>query len=202
MYFCSEICTATLKYVLLHQNIYCHSEICYPVGMHTLANHHHTVHYGHRLTNESITASYRPTSSYRPHTGFSPCATACTHPGSMSKTFAGSRWVSPAANGPPTCSPIAQRPAMCPHRVPPSTRIYQTVAHGRLSRCHVTATLHSSEKQSYSGEKGSFYTSVIFKFSAIFSSSLILRLLTSARIYPRIIKRWKLVLFSNIQWLI
>ena len=37
----------------------------------------------------------------------------------MSKTFAGSRRVSPAANGPPTCSPIAQRPAVCPHRVPP-----------------------------------------------------------------------------------
>ena len=41
---------------------------------------------------------------------------------SMSKTFAGSRRVSPAANGPPTCSPIAQRPAVCPHRVPPSAR--------------------------------------------------------------------------------
>ena len=41
---------------------------------------------------------------------------------SMSKTFAGSRRVSPAANGPPTCSPIAQRPAGCPHRVPPSAR--------------------------------------------------------------------------------
>ena len=69
MYFCSEICTAALKYVLLHQNIYCHSEICYPDGMHTLANHHHTVHYGHRPTNGSITASYRPhvhlPSSYR-----------------------------------------------------------------------------------------------------------------------------------------
>ena len=32
------------------------------------------------------------------------------------------RRVSPAANGPPTCSPIAQRPAVCPHRVPPSAR--------------------------------------------------------------------------------
>ena len=41
---------------------------------------------------------------------------------SMSKTFAGSRRVSPAANGPPTCSPIAQRPAVCPHRVSPSAR--------------------------------------------------------------------------------
>ena len=41
---------------------------------------------------------------------------------SMSKTFAGSRRVSPAANGPLTCSPIDQRPAVCPHRVPPSAR--------------------------------------------------------------------------------
>ena len=46
---------------------------------------------------------------------------------SMSKTFAGSRRVSPAANGPPTCSPIAQRPAVCPHRVPPSAR---NIPHG------------------------------------------------------------------------
>ena len=56
---------------------------------------------------------------------------------SMSKTFAGSRRVSPVANGPLTCSPIAQRPAVCPHRVPPSAR---NLPHGRLSRCHVTAT--------------------------------------------------------------
>ena len=52
---------------------------------------------------------------------------------SMSKAFAGSRRVSPAVNGPSTCSPIAQRPAVCPHRIPPS-------AHSRLSRHHVTAT--------------------------------------------------------------
>ena len=41
---------------------------------------------------------------------------------SMSKTFAGSRRVSPAVNRPSTCSPIAQRPAVWPHRVPPSAR--------------------------------------------------------------------------------
>ena len=41
---------------------------------------------------------------------------------SMSKTFAGSRRVSLAANWPLTCAPIAQRPAVCPHRVPPSAR--------------------------------------------------------------------------------
>ena len=39
--FCrSEICFAALKNVLLHQNIYCHSEICYPDGMHTLCSCH------------------------------------------------------------------------------------------------------------------------------------------------------------------
>ena len=53
MYYRSEI-------LLLHQNIYCHSEICYPDGMHTFANHHYTVKYRHRPTNGSITASYRP----------------------------------------------------------------------------------------------------------------------------------------------
>ena len=41
---------------------------------------------------------------------------------------------------PPTCSPIAQRPAVCPHRVPPSARNLPHGAHGRLSWHHVTAT--------------------------------------------------------------
>ena len=45
----------------------------------------------------------------------------------LPKTFAGSHRVSPAANGPPTCSPIAQRPALCPHRVPPFA---QNLPHG------------------------------------------------------------------------
>ena len=40
---------------------------------------------------------------------------------SLPKTF-GSHRVSPAANGPPTCSPITPRLAVCPHRVPPSAR--------------------------------------------------------------------------------
>ena len=122
----SEIYITALKILLLHQNIYCHSEICYPDVMYTFANHHYTVKYGHRPTNGSIAASYRPPvllpCSYR-------VLTMCHRlypPGenvlSMSKTFAGSRRVLPAVNGPLTCSPIAQRPAMCPHRVPPSAR--------------------------------------------------------------------------------
>ena len=69
MYCRSEICIAALKYVLLHQHIYFHSEICYPDGMHTFANYYYAVQYGHRPTNGSITASYRPhvllPSSYR-----------------------------------------------------------------------------------------------------------------------------------------
>ena len=148
MYFCYEICTAALKYVLLHQNISCHSEICYPDGMHTLANHHHAVHYGHRPTNGSITASYRPhvlLPAPRPLTVLipgshrvPPLAPTRRKVLSMSKTFAGSRRVSPAAYGPPTCSPIAQRPAVCPHRDLPSAR---NLPHGTPSRCHVTATL-------------------------------------------------------------
>ena len=89
--------------LLLHQNIYCHSEICYPDGMHTFANHHYTVKYGHRPTNGSITASYRPTSSYRAHTGFSPCATACIHPAKSFEYVQNVRRVSPAANGQLTC---------------------------------------------------------------------------------------------------
>ena len=136
IYFCSEIYIAALKYVLLHQNIYCYSEICYPDGMHTFANHHYAVKY-------SITASYRQPPPPPPPPVLLPCSyrvlTMChrlypvTVPTrrkvlSMSKTFAGSCRVSPAANGPPTCSPIAQRR---PHE------IYHTVAHGRLSRCHM-----------------------------------------------------------------
>ena len=150
MYFCSEICTAALKYVLLHQNIYCHSEICYPDGMHTLANHHHTVHYGHRPTNGSITASYRPhvllPSSYR-------VLTVCHRmypPGekflSMSKTFAGSRrpltshqHVHRSLNAPPCALTVFHRPH----------KIYHTVEHGSLSRCHVTATLGAKYKNSH-----------------------------------------------------
>ena len=127
MYCCSEICIATLKYVLLHQNIYFHSEICYPDGMHTFANHLYTVWYGHRPTNGSIYIGLVPAphpltilipGSHR----VPPLVSTRRKVLSLPKTFAGSHRVSPAANGPPTCSPIAQRPAVCPHRVPPFAR--------------------------------------------------------------------------------
>ena len=136
MYCRSEICIAALKYVLLHQNIYCHSEICYPDGLHTLANHHYTVQYGHRPTNGSIP---------------SPCPLTVLIPGShcvlplvptrrnflsMSKTFAGS-------HRPLTSHQRVHRSLNAPLCVltmflcPPA--IYHMLAHGRLSRHHVTA---------------------------------------------------------------
>lgn len=51
------------------------------------------------------------------------------------KTFAGSRRVSPATNEPSPCSPIVQRTAMCPRRVP------SPLEHGKPCRRHGTATL-------------------------------------------------------------
>ena len=145
MYFCYEICTAALKYVLLHQHISCHSEICYPDGMHTLANHHHTVHYGHRPTNGSITASYRPhvplPSSYRVltvcHRLYPPgeklwvCPKLSPGPAGSRRPLTGHQRVHRSLNAPPCAHTVFHRPH----------EIYHTVAHGRPSRCHVTATL-------------------------------------------------------------
>ena len=122
MYCCSEICIGALKCVLLHQNIYFHSERCYPDGMHTFADYYYAVQYGHRPRNGSITASYRPHVLLPGSHCVPPLVPTRRKVLSLPKTFAGSHRVSPAANGPPTSSPIAQRPAMCPHRVPPSTR--------------------------------------------------------------------------------
>ena len=69
------------------------------------------------------------TAFYRPHNRFSLCATACTHPAKSFEHAQNFRRVSPAANGPPTCSPISQCPAMCHHRVPPSAR---NLSHGGI----------------------------------------------------------------------
>ena len=143
---CSEICTAALKYGLMHQNIYCHSEICYPDGMHTLAKHHYTVQYGHRPTNGSITASYRPhvlfPSSYRvltvchrlypPGEKFWVCPKLSPGPAGSRRPLTGHQRVHRSLNAPPCALTVFHRPH----------EIYHTVAHGRLSRCHVTATLH------------------------------------------------------------
>ena len=144
--FCSsEICTAALKYVLMHQNIYCHSEICYPDGMHTLAKHHYTVQYGHRPTNGSITASYRPhvllPSSYRvltvchglypPGEKFWVCPKLSPGPAGSRRPLTGHQRVHRSLNAPPCALTVFHRPH----------EIYHTVAHGRLSRCHVTACL-------------------------------------------------------------
>ena len=145
IFYCSEICTAALKYVLMHQNIYCHSEICYPDGMHTLAKPHYTVHYGHRPTNGSITASYRPhvllPFSYRvltvchhlypPGEKFSVCPKLSPGPAGSRRPLTGHQRVHRSLNAPPCALTVFHRPH----------EIYHTVAHGRLSRCHVTATL-------------------------------------------------------------
>ena len=150
MYCRSEIYISTLKYVLLHQNIYFHSVIYYPDGMHAFANYHYAVQYGHRPTNGSITASYRPhvllPSSYR-------VLTMCHRlypPGekfwACSKTFAGShrpltghQRVHRSLNAPPCAL------AVCPHRVPSPCSTVSTKFTTRwhtvgLSRRHVTAT--------------------------------------------------------------
>ena len=139
MYCLSEICIAA-------QNIYCHSEICYPDGRYTFANHHYTtVQYGHRPTKVPwITASYRPhvllPSSY---TEFSPCATTCTHPAKSFELAQNFRRVSPTAKTQKSHQRV-HRSLNAPqcaltvfHRL---HEIYHTVAHGRLSRYHVTAT--------------------------------------------------------------
>ena len=123
MYCLSEICIDTPKCVLTLRNMYWHSEISYSDCMHTLANHHHAVKYGHRPTNGSITASYRPhvllSSSYQ---GLTVCHHLYPHPAKSFEHAQNFSRVSPVANGQPTCSPIAQRPTVCPHRVPPSAR--------------------------------------------------------------------------------
>ena len=119
MYFCHEICTAALKYVLLHQNISCHSEICYSDGMHTLANHHHTVFCTvwappHERINNGLVPAPRPLTVLIPGSHrVPPLVPTRRKVLSMSKTFAGSRRISPAANGPPTCSPPRRVPSPC-----------------------------------------------------------------------------------------
>ena len=145
--FCrSEICFAAMKNVLLHQNIYCHSEICYPDAMHTLANHHYTVQYGHRPTNGSITALYRAhvllPSSYRVlavcHRLYPPgekclvCPKLSPGPAGSRRPLTGHQRVHRSLNAPLYALTVFHRPH----------EIYHTVAHGRLSRHHVTATLN------------------------------------------------------------
>ena len=76
IYCCSEICFATLKYALRLWNMYCCTKIYISSPKYVIQTactrsqkHHYTVQYGHRHTNGSIPASYRPhvllPSSYR-----------------------------------------------------------------------------------------------------------------------------------------
>ena len=152
IYCCSEIYIAALKYVLTLWNIiaapkyiYIYSEICYLDGMRTFANHHYALRYGHRPKNGSITASYRPNvllpCSYRVitvcHRLYPPGEKFWVCP-KLSPDLAGSRrplmghWrLHRSLNAPPCALTVF-------HRL---HEIYHTVAHGRLSRCHVMATL-------------------------------------------------------------
>ena len=106
--------------------------------MHTLANHHYTVQYGHRPTNGSITALYRAHVLIPGSHRVPPLVPTRRRVLSMSKTFAGSRRpltghqrVHRSLNAPPFALTVFHR----------AHEIYHTVAHGRLSRHHVTATL-------------------------------------------------------------
>ena len=133
-------------------NMYCYTKIyivtpkiCYPDGIHTLANHHYTVHYGHRPTNGSITASYRPhvllPSSYWVLTvchrlyptgeKLWVCPKLSPGPVGFCWPLTGHQRVQRSLNAPPCALTVFHR----------QHEIYHTVAHGRLSRCHVTATL-------------------------------------------------------------
>ena len=119
MYCRSEICIAAPKYILSLRNMLSrrHAHVSKPSLYTTIwTPPHERVHNGlvpaPRPLTVLISGSHR----------VPPLVPTRRKVLSMSKTFAGSCWVSPAANGPPTCSPIAQRPAVCPHRVPPSAR--------------------------------------------------------------------------------
>ena len=121
MYCGSEICIAAPKYIFPFRNMLSTRL------MHTLGNYYYAVQYGHRPTlrlHNGLVLG--PTSSYR-HSYRVLTVCQLLYPPdqevlSLPKTFAGFHRVSPAANRPPTCSPIAQRPAVCPHRVPPFAR--------------------------------------------------------------------------------
>ena len=104
----SEICIAALKYVFLLWNIYCHSEICIATLKYVLL--HTNIYFCH-------SEIYYPDGMHMFEVWVCP-------------TFAGSRRPLTGHQR----STIAQHPAVCPHRVPPSAR---NLPHGRLSRHHV-----------------------------------------------------------------
>jgi hypothetical protein len=94
----------------------------YWAGMNTVDRNMTRRHRSHRPTNGLVTAHRLYTvllpSSYR-------VLTVChrLYPHGKSFGYAQNfRRVSPGLAGHPTCSPIAQRPTVCPHRVPPFAR--------------------------------------------------------------------------------
>ena len=80
VYCSSEICISITKYVLTLGNMSWHSEIRYPDGMHTFANHQYRVKYGERVHNGLVPAHVLSPSSYR-------VLTACTHPAKSCHTL-------------------------------------------------------------------------------------------------------------------
>ena len=125
MYCCSEMCIAALKYILPLRNMLSrrHAHVRKPSLYSTIwAPSHERVHNGLVPAHIILPSSYLVLTVC--HRWFSLCATACTHQAKSLEYAQNFRRVPPAAiiNGPPTCSPIAQRPAVYPHRVPPSAR--------------------------------------------------------------------------------
>ena len=137
MYCHSEICIAAPKYILPLRNMLSRRH----PGMHTLANHHYTVQYGHRPTNRSITGlvpAPRPLTVIIPGSHCVPPLVP-TRRKALSMSFrrvppglASHQRVHRSFHAPPCVFTVFHRPH----------EIYHTVAHGRLSRHHVTATLH------------------------------------------------------------
>ena len=147
IYCCSEIYIAALKYVLPLWNIIAAPKYILPLRNMLSRRHAH-------VRKPSLYSKLWAPPHERVHNGLVPAPRPLTVliPGShrvpplvstrrkvlsMSKTFAGSRrpltghWsVHRSINAPPCALTVFHRPH----------EIYHTVAHGRLSRCHVTAT--------------------------------------------------------------
>ena len=154
---CSEIYIAALKYVLPLWNIIAAPKYILPLrnmlsrrhAQNTFANHQYTVIYGHRPTNRvhnGLVPPPRPLTVLMPGSHRVPPLVSTRRKvfeyvqnfRRVSPGLAGSRrpltghWrVHRSLNTPPCALTVF-------HRL---HEIYHTVAHGRFSRCHVTATL-------------------------------------------------------------
>ena len=127
----SKISIAALKYLLLLWNMYCRSETCIDAPKCILALRNMLSRRHAHVSKTSLYSTIWAPPHERVHNGLVPAPRPLTVliPGShcvpplvstrrkvlsMSKTFAGSRRVSPAANGPPTCSADHSTPRPVP----------------------------------------------------------------------------------------